>query len=394
MPAATNTRCAGSWERFALARNSSVMSQQASQGSVDMRPSRLLALRESLGRANLDALLVSSLPSIRYLTGFAGSNALVVVTARDCVLLTDFRYATQAQDEVGTSATVRIEASSLWSGLWAQLGGITGVDRVGFESAHLLHRDFQRLLEQGSRWQWRPTTELVEELRVSKDAGEVAHIRRAVAIAESALSATLPALRPGLTETQVAGLLERALREAGSDAFPFPSIVASGERSALPHARAADRMLQRGDFVLLDFGAVYAGYCSDITRTVVLGAASAAQREVYDVVKEANARASGAVRAGMRGMAADAIAREYIDGRGFGEAFGHSLGHGIGLEVHEAPRLAKTADAPLPLGSVVTIEPGIYRAGWGGVRIEDDVLLLGEGPQVLTSFPRELHEID
>ncbi len=359
-----------------------------------MRPSRLLALRESLGRANLDALLVSSLPSIRYLTGFAGSNALVVVTARDCVLLTDFRYATQAQDEVGTSATVRIEASSLWSGLWAQLGGITGVDRVGFESAHLLHRDFQRLLEQGSRWQWRPTTELVEELRVSKDAGEVAHIRRAVAIAESALSATLPALRPGLTETQVAGLLERALREAGSDAFPFPSIVASGERSALPHARAADRMLQRGDFVLLDFGAVYAGYCSDITRTVVLGAASAAQREVYDVVKEANARASGAVRAGMRGMAADAIAREYIDGRGFGEAFGHSLGHGIGLEVHEAPRLAKTADAPLPLGSVVTIEPGIYRAGWGGVRIEDDVLLLDEGPQVLTSFPRELHEID
>jgi len=139
---------------------------------------------------------------------------------------------------------------------------------------------------------------------------------------------------------------------------------------------------------------VYAGYCSDITRTVVLGAASAAQREVYDVVKEANARASGAVRAGMRGMAADAIAREYIDGRGFGEAFGHSLGHGIGLEVHEAPRLAKTADAPLPLGSVVTIEPGIYRAGWGGVRIEDDVLLLDEGPQVLTSFPRELHEID
>ena len=362
--------------------------------SPDSRPSRLLALRESLGRADLDALLVTSLPNVRYLTGFSGSNALLVVSARECVLVTDFRYAIQIQDEVGSAATVRIESNNLWTGLWAQIATMVGVDRVGFESMHLLHRDFQRLLEQGGRWQWRPTLDVVEALRVSKDHGEVAHIERAVAIAEAALTATLPLIRVGLTESAVAGILERNLRDAGSEAYPFPSIVASGPRSALPHARAADRLLERGDFVLLDFGAVSEGYCSDITRTVVLGRGSDAQREAHDVVREANLRASGAVRAGMLGMAADALAREYIHDRGFGEAFGHSLGHGIGLEVHEAPRLAKSVDAPLPLGAVVTIEPGIYRAGWGGVRIEDDVLLLEDGPKVLTSFPRELLEID
>ena len=359
----------------------------------DARPSRLRALREALGRADLDALLVTSLPNVRYLTGFSGSNALLVVTARECVLITDFRYAIQVQDEVGSAAAVRIESSNLWTGLWAQIATMVGVDRVGFESMHLLHRDFQRLLEQGGRWQWRPTTDVVEALRVSKDGGEIALIERAVAIAEAALTATLPLIRVGLTETAVAGILERNLRDAGSEAYPFPSIVASGPRSALPHARAADRLLERGDFVLLDFGAVAEGYCSDITRTVVLGRSSDAQREAYDVVREANVRASGAVRVGMSGMAADALAREYIDGRGFGEAFGHSLGHGIGLEVHEAPRLAKSVDAPLLLGAVVTIEPGIYRAGWGGVRIEDDVLLLEGGPKLLTGFPRELLEI-
>jgi len=355
---------------------------------------RLLALRDALARADLDALLISSLPNIRYLTGFSGSNGLVVVTARDCLLLTDFRYATQIDEEVGAAATVRIEPSSLWAGLWSQLSGMTGVDRVGFESTHLVHRDFQRLLEHGGRWQWRPTSDVVEALRVRKDADEIACIRRAVAIAESALAATLPQLHAGLTEMAVAGILERNLREAGSEAYPFPSIVASGPRSALPHARAADRVVEHGDFVLLDFGAVADGYCSDITRTVVVGRATDDQRDGYDVVREANARASGAIRVGMLGMAADAVAREYIHARGFGEAFGHSLGHGIGLEVHEAPRLAKTVDTPLLSGSVVTIEPGIYRAGWGGVRIEDDVLLTDAGPDVLTTFPRELLEID
>ena len=189
------------------------------------------------------------------------------------------------------------------------------------------------------------------------------------------------------------GLLERELRAAGSEGYPFTSIIASGARSALPHARASSRVLQAGDLVLIDFGAVFEGYCSDITRTVVLGRASSMQREVYEVVLEANQRASGALRVGLTGMAADLVARDYIHARGFGESFGHSLGHGIGLDVHEGPRLAKTVEAPLRSGAVVTIEPGIYRPGWGGVRIEDDVLVTESGPQVLTSFQRDLLEL-
>jgi len=203
----------------------------------------------------------------------------------------------------------------------------------------------------------------------------------------------VPMLRAGLTEIAVAGILERHLRDAGSEEFPFPSIVASGPRSALPHARAGDRTLEMGDFVLVDFGAVTAGYCSDITRTFVLGRATDEQREVHDIVHEANLLASGALRVGMTGMAADAVARDYIHARGFGEAFGHSLGHGIGLEVHESPRLARIVESPLAAGTVVTIEPGIYRAGWGGVRIEDDVFLSDAGPRVLTGFSRALLEL-
>ncbi len=355
--------------------------------------SRVAALRDTVGRADLDALLVTALPNIRYLTGFSGSNALLVVSALECVLFTDFRYETQVADEVWAGASVKIEPTSLWAGLWPSVAAMTGVERIGFESAHLLHRDFARLLEQGGRWQWRPTADMVESLRVVKDAGEVALIRRAVGMAERALERTLATLRPGLTETMGAGVLEPHLREEGSEAFPFPSIVASGPRSALPHARAGDRCLEAGDFVLLDFGAVANGYCSDMTRTVVLGSATARQREIHAVVREANARASGAVRAGMQGMAADAVARDYIEACGHGDAFGHSLGHGIGLEVHEAPRLARTVESLLAPGMVVTIEPGIYRPGWGGVRIEDDVLLTDSGAEVLTTFPRHLIEI-
>jgi Xaa-Pro aminopeptidase len=359
----------------------------------DMRPGRLASLREALGRADLDGLVVTSLANIRYLTGFSGSSALVLVTPLDVVLFTDFRYATQVGHEVEAHARVRIEPSSLWAGLWPWLTGLAGVERIGFESAQLRHRDFARLLEQGARWQWRPTVDLVEHLREVKDAGEIAAIERAVGIAERALQRTLELVVPGFTETAVAGILERHLREEGAEGYPFDTIVAAGPRSALPHARAANRVLERGDFVLFDFGAIADGYCSDITRTVVLGPASAAQREVHAIVLEANQRASGAIRAGMQGMAADALAREYIDGRGHGEAFGHSLGHGIGLEVHEGPRLARTIETSLAAGMVVTIEPGIYLPGWGGVRIEDDVVITDSGARVLTGFTRDLLEL-
>lgn len=355
---------------------------------------RLARLRASMVTSALDALLVSSLPNVRYLTGFSGSNALAVVTPTDCVLLTDFRYATQVKHEVAHGVRCVIETSSLWTRLWKELKALPRVRVLAFETAHLSHQDAARFLDDesdGSAWHWRPSLNLVEVLRESKDAGELASIREAVRIAEHALGATLPQVRVGLTELEVAGILEHELRRAGSEGFPFESIVAAGARSALPHARASTQEIAKGDLLLIDFGAIHGGYCSDLTRTFVVGQApTERQLEIHTVVREAHGSASAGVRAGMRGRDADALARGYIERRGFGEAFGHSLGHGIGLEVHEAPRLAKSAESPLPVGAVVTVEPGIYLEGWGGVRIEDDVFLGAAGPEMLGRFDRSL----
>ena len=360
---------------------------------VDPRSARLAALAEGLTAAHVDGLLVTSAANVRYLTGFSGSSALLFVTQRDTLLITDFRYQTQAAEEVDGVARVVIESQSLWTGLWQNLAQLGQLEVAGFESAHLVHRDFQRLLEGGGRYQWRPTTDLIESLRERKDGGEVEKIRAAITVAECALERVMKSVRAGLTERGIAGLLEAALRDSGSDGFAFPTIVASGPNAALPHARPTARRVCDGDFLLMDFGAVVDGYCSDITRTFVVGRATDEQRELYEIVRLANERAAQALRPGMSGRDADAVARGYIEDRGFGEMFGHSLGHGIGLEVHEAPRLAKTADSPLVQGAVVTVEPGIYRPGWGGVRIEDDVHLSSGGAQVLTRFTRELIEV-
>lgn len=359
----------------------------------DRRTARITALREALAANNLDALLISALPNVRYLSGFSGTSALLLVTARELHLISDFRYETQLASEVGDLAQVRIESTSLWTGLWDVIQRIQSLDIIGFESTHIMYRDFQRLLADGSRWQWRPQDALVEKLRESKDEAEVALIEYAGGIATRALARTVTLVHAGMTELQLAGFLEKSLRDEGCEEFPFPTIVASGPRAALPHARPTRREIRRGEFLLLDFGAQYQGYCSDITRTVVVGSASAEQRDVYGVVREANERASAQVRAGMTGQDADAVARSYIEQQGFGKAFGHSLGHGLGLEVHEAPRLARTAEATLSAGAVVTIEPGIYRPGWGGIRIEDDVHLAADGPRILTDFTRELLEV-
>lgn len=361
---------------------------------ADPQHARQAALVELLIGSNLDGLLVCSLPNIRYLTGFSGSNALLFLTPTETWFLTDFRYEAQVEMEVVGATRVVIETTSLWKGLREQLASRQGTAAFGFESAHLLHRDFQRLMEESARWTWRPTLDLVEGLRARKEPREVESIRLAGVIATSALERTLAQVHVGMTETEVAGILEHSLRDAGSDGFPFGTIVASGPRSALPHARAGSRPIARGDFVLLDFGAVYEGYCADVTRTVVVGRASERQREVYEAVKEANERARALIVPGMTGQQADAIARNALTARGLGEAFGHGLGHGLGIEVHEAPRLSRVAEGILPQGAVVTIEPGVYLPGWGGVRIEDDVHLVASGTELLTDFPRDLIELD
>lgn len=356
-------------------------------------PGRWEALRALLVREHLDALLVVALPNARYLTGFSGSNALVLVTQRDLVLITDFRYETQSADECFDGTSLRVESASLWKGLWEVLARDGSLKTIGFESAHQPHRDFQRCLEQGERWHWRPTSDLVESLRAVKDGEELRRVEQAGTIAMRALAETLKQVRAGLTELEVCGILERCLREQGSESHPFPPIVASGPRSALPHARASRRAVATGDFLLLDFGATYEGYCSDVTRTFVVGQASERQRVVHDLVRGAQAAALAGIRAGMSGKAADALARDFIAAGGHGEAFGHGLGHGLGLEVHESPRLSRMAEDSLPAGSVVTIEPGIYVPGWGGVRIEDDVHVTPGGVELLTEYPRALIEL-
>jgi Xaa-Pro aminopeptidase len=362
--------------------------------AADRRRERHEALARLLEADDLDALLVTSRPNIRYLTGFSGSAGVVVATRADLLLVTDFRYEQQARQEAGAVARVEIEGTSVWDRLFKELPSLGALGVVGYEAHALTVKDAERLSAAGKPWRWKPAAEPVERLRARKDPDEVAAIGAAARLAGEALQATLAAVRPGRTELEIAGVLEGALRRAGSEAHPFPTIVASGPRTALPHAHTSRRAVAVGEWLLLDFGAVVDGYCADITRTVVVGArASEAQRALYALVQEAQRRARDGVRAGMPGREADALARDPIEARGFGDAFGHSTGHGLGLEVHEAPRLARTAAEPLPEDAVVTVEPGVYVPDRGGVRIEDDVHLSAAGPVLLSDGRTDLVEL-
>jgi len=361
--------------------------------AADRRETRQSSLRERLTTQGLEGLLIQSLPNIRYLTGFTGSSALLLVRASDSVLISDFRYAAQAPREVGGVARVEIDQVNVWERLRRVLGE-RGAGALGFEAHIATVRDRERLEGLAGATRFEPTSDLVERLRIAKDAEEVAAIAAAADLARDALASVLPGVRPGETELGVAVRLEAALRSRGSEWHPFQTIVASGPRAALPHARTSNRTIVAGEWLLLDFGAQVDGYCADLTRTVVVGArADERQRMIYEIVRQAQRRALEHLRAGMTGREADALARDVIARQGYGEAFGHSLGHGLGLEVHEAPRLSTTAETPLPAGAVVTVEPGIYLPGWGGVRLEDDVHLTVDGGALLSDNRVELLEL-
>lgn len=359
---------------------------------VDRRGDRQTALRQRVQAQGLDGILVSHVPNIRYLTGFTGSAGLLLLTADRTTLITDSRYAEQAPAETRGAADVVVEPRNVWERLRKLLLAGSRL-RFGFERDRLTVRDAERLADLPTA-EPVATSELVETLRVVKDAGEVAAIAAAAELAQAALAELLPSVQPGETEREIAARLEAGLRRHGSEWHPFQTIVASGPRSALPHARAGERPIGRGEWLLLDFGAQLDGYCADLTRTVVVGApADPRQREIYGIVRQAQRKAREEVRVGMTGSEADALARDVIATAGLGDAFGHSVGHGLGLEVHEAPRLAVTAQERLPAGAVVTVEPGIYLEGWGGVRLEDDIHLTPEGPQCLSDGRTELLEI-
>jgi Xaa-Pro aminopeptidase len=359
---------------------------------ADARETRQAALRERLAAGELDGLAVTHLANIRYLTGFTGSSGILFVLEATTILVTDFRYEAQAPAEVGEAARVEIAPADLWDRVAKLLGG-GPVRALGFEEDAATFATVRRARQAVPGVELRPVGGLVEQLRARKSAGEIVAIREAAQLAGEAFEATTGAVRAGVTEREVAAVLERELRVRGSEWHPFPTIVASGPRSALPHARTSGRAIEPGDFVLLDFGAQVDGYCADLTRMLVAGRADERQRAIYDVVREAQQRALAGIRAGMSGREADQLARGLLEARGYGAAFGHSLGHGLGLEVHEEPRVSRANQEPLPEDAVVTIEPGVYFVGWGGVRLEDDVRLTGAGAELLSDGRTELREL-
>jgi Xaa-Pro aminopeptidase len=359
---------------------------------ADRRIERQTGLRLALEAEGLDGLVITHLPNIRYLTGFTGSAAVLLVRNDATVLVSDFRYAAQAPAEVGGSAVVEIDQRSIWDRLGRVLHD-GRIERLGIEAHVMSVKDANRLSGLTPA-RVVPTSELVERQREVKSPDEVAAIRSAAELAQEALAEVLPRIRVGQTELEIGSELERVLRQRGSQWHPFPTIVASGQRSALPHARTSPRPVDPGDLLLVDFGAQVDGYCADLTRTMVVGArADERQRLIHGVVQSAQRRAIEHMRAGITGREADALAREVITTRGFGEAFGHSLGHGLGLEVHEAPRLSPSSEATLPVHAVVTVEPGIYFPGWGGIRLEDDVYLGPAGAECLSDGRTDLVEL-
>jgi Xaa-Pro aminopeptidase len=351
--------------------------------------SRADRLVELMGERGLDSLLVTNLVNVRWLCGFTGTNGACILTPEERLFVTDFRYVERAGEEVEGFDVVKGERDLL-ADLAARLRG-----RAGFDDAHMsvrAHGKLSEALEDGTELV--PAAGLVEQLREVKDEEELAAIRAAAALADGALRAVLERGLPGRTELAVARDLERELRERGAQDPSFPAIVAAGPNGALPHAEPRDVEIAAGQLVVVDWGARLAGYCSDCTRTFATGELSGDAIEVYELVLGAQEAALGAVRAGAEVSAVDGVARERIEAAGHGERFGHGLGHGVGLEVHEGPRVAKTAEGRLAAGNVVTVEPGVYLPGDFGVRIEDLVAVTEDGAEVFSSLPKGLTAID
>jgi Xaa-Pro aminopeptidase len=349
--------------------------------------SRADRLAERLAGRELDALVVSNIVNVRYLTGFTGSNAVAIVGLEQRDFVTDFRYVEQSAREVEGFERIR-GRQDLVADVAERLHG-----RVGFEDQHMTVRAHKRLSELvGERVELVPAGGLVEDLRAVKSEDELVRIREAAKLTDEILEYVRERGLAGRTERGVAIDLEREMRVRGADEPAFPSIVAAGPNGALPHAQPGDAEIGPGQLVVLDLGSKLDGYCSDCTRTFATGDLTDAAAEVYELVSRAQEQALGAVKAGAANREVDGVARSIIDSAGHGEHFGHGLGHGVGIEVHEAPRLSQLApeDARLEAGNVVTIEPGVYLPGEFGVRIEDLVAVTRDGREILSSFPKSL----
>ena len=354
---------------------------------------RLDRLRQHFAASEIDALVVTNLTNVRYLTGFTGSAAVLAVTADGALLTTDGRYRTQAAEQMA-AAEVESAVELCIGGVEVQreaLGALLARGTVGLEADSVTWN-------QATGWQERlgrslvATTGVVEALREVKDPGEIARMIHAAAIADAALGEVLSQLgAPGMTEEGFALLLDSRIRELGAAGNSFDTIVAAGENSAKPHHRPGPREIRHGDPVVLDFGAIFEGYCSDMTRTFVVGGEPTGElAEIWSVVAAANAAGEAALRPGVSTSAIDEICRNLITEAGYGERFEHSTGHGVGLDIHEIPWVSSQGTAILEPGVVVTVEPGVYVAGVGGVRIEDTLVITTDGAEPLTKFTKDV----
>lgn len=351
---------------------------------------RVNRLRRVLARKRLDAILVWDRANTRYLAGFRGTASLICITTERAYFLTDFRYLQIARSSVPHMRVVDNRASEVQC--LARILKRNRARKVGFEPS-VPYRLYKTWSDKLDGIELAEAGELIQALRERKQRDEVRRIVAAQRIAEKALESVLPACKPGISEIELARRLAHVIDELGAEGVAFEPIVASGPNAALPHAEPGERRLRKGDLVIFDLGAVVDGYCSDMTRTFVIGRANERQRKVYRIVLDAQKRAISRIRDGAPAASVDRAARRWIESHGYGKRFGHGTGHGVGLEIHELPSLKAESRDVLRQGMVVTVEPGIYLNGWGGVRIEDMVLVKRGGRENLTAFPKRLIEL-
>jgi Xaa-Pro aminopeptidase len=352
---------------------------------------RLQKLRQKIIEHELDAILISQPENLRYLSGFTGSAGALLISQDSVILATDFRYIEQAKEQSPDFEIIQVKGDiSQW--LPGVVSGLV-IKRLGFEANTLCYASYSRLAEELNELQLKlqltSTEGLVESLRAVKEEEEIAHLIKAAELADAAAEYITHEIRPGMKEKEVAWKVERFLRENGSETVPFDIIVASGCNSALPHARPTERPISAGEPIIIDLGARVDGYCSDLSRTICLGSHDKTFIEIYDLVLEAQLTALEALEPGVDAKQIDSIARAVVERGSYRKAFGHGLGHGVGLAAHEEPYLGPTSSGILAEGMVFTIEPGIYLAGWGGVRIEDMVILDHDKPRWLTRAKKD-----
>ncbi len=372
----------------------------SSPASPSNTPGRLDAIRAAFAAADpsFDALLLTDIGNVGYVSGFTGSTAQVIITSTEALFITDSRYTLRAHSECAGFTVVETPAGSGGYGeaLKNVLEARPALTRLGFEANTVTVSQFEafRVLlpeAQFPETEWVPTKDVVETLRLIKDDGEIALIKNAITVAEAAMTQVKHLLRPGTREMDFALELEFAMRRLGASGAAFDTIVAAGISGAHPHHHAGPRPLAGGDFVTIDWGATVDGYNSDITRTYAIGAADQKQREVYALVHEAKTRAIAAIKPGKTGKEIDAVARDFLTEHGYGEAFGHSLGHSLGRSVHDGPGFSVRTDTLiLAPGMVMTVEPGVYLENWGGLRLEEDILVTEDGCEILTHLPNAL----